>query len=119
MARVYHSTKVEDEKDPDYMDAYPLKIEAVRFCEKAFGEEDGLFLELRKYPENKLYYYGLVGKNIHDSFKGDVNVGKFEELVGRYIIGYINEDKSTLQSLLVMTHEKELDKKGKKNPNTK
>jgi hypothetical protein len=106
MARVYQHMKVEDEKDPNYMDAYPLKIEAARFCEKAFGEEDGLFLELRKYPENKLYYYGLVGKNIHDSFKADVNVGGFEELVGRYIIGYIHEDKSTLQGLMIINKQR-------------
>jgi hypothetical protein len=88
------------ELEPDMMDAYPIKIESVRFCEKAFGEEDGLFLELRKYPEDKLYYFGLVGKTTHDLFKADAKVRWFEELVGKYIVGNFNEDKSTLQSLM-------------------
>ncbi|MCX6750481.1 MAG: hypothetical protein NTZ83_03415 [Candidatus Pacearchaeota archaeon] len=96
----YKNTQIGWEQEPDMKDAYPIKIESVRFCEKAFGNDDGLFLELRKRPEDKLYYYGLIGKRIHDMFKADAGVKGFEELVGKYILGNFSEYKSTLQSLM-------------------
>ena len=104
MVRTYKSMKVEWEEDPHLMDAYPVKIEKVRFCSGAFdcGKTDGLFLQLRLFPEDKLHYFGLVGKEIHDMFKDEARVEDFSYLQGRYILGNFNEDKSKLESLMFL-----------------
>lgn len=89
--------------NPNRQDAYPLKIENARFVEGAYdnGKTDGLFLELRKPLDNKLYYYGLVGRGLHFQFKKDMKVAYFDDLVGKYIIGRLNEDKSKLEDLMI------------------
>jgi hypothetical protein len=105
MTKIYQNMEIRDKCTPDeLMRAKFIEIKAARFCEKAFGEEDGLFLELQKYPKkgqvNLILYYGFVGDICNKFMKKGMKVKKTEDLVGRIIMGILNKDKPLLDGLL-------------------
>ena len=93
--KIYQSSNTWDERSlPSGTSAYKLKIKSARLCKKAFGEEDGLFLELKKPSEEETEYpFKLVGKKIHEEFLSDMHVRGVEELAGKEVLGYIQGDK--------------------------
>jgi hypothetical protein len=101
MAKIFGQRMVTNENEPNMMDAYPMRISSATLREKAYGSEDGLFLELVKAQDDKTYYYGLVGKKLHNVFNKDIGAGSVEELVGKYVIGRVKENSTALQDLIV------------------
>jgi hypothetical protein len=101
--KIYQNMGIVEERDvPCNLIGYPFKIESARLIEQAFGKEDGLFLEIKRFSEDGVRYYGLVGNKIHKEFMLEFEVKKVNELVGKDIIGFIHKNKNDLHGLSVL-----------------
>lgn len=116
--KVYTHFGITDEKE-----LYPGKIKSIfkitsaQNLPHANDGEDVLGLKMKECLTNKSFGYGLVDKKTQEEFKNDMKASKIEELVGKKVIGLIDEDKPFLQGIIF--YEEKSNTNLRRNPNTK
>jgi hypothetical protein len=105
MVKIFRSMEIIEEEKPSREEIeFPLKIESVRFVKGAYdcGKTDGLFLILKNdllLKDTERFYYGFVGKKIHDAFIDDMGLNNVYSLNGKYVRGYLGLNGLELDGL--------------------
>ena len=100
--KLYQNTKIGELETVSGKWVLNFKIEGIRYVEKAYGKEDGLFLDFDSHRMlgDKKYSYGLAGKVIQNEFFSDMGVNNAEELVGRAVMGIVEKKDKILEGLV-------------------
>lgn len=77
------------------------RITSAKILPYANDGEDVLGLKMMEDMTDESFGYGLVGKGLYEDFKKDMKIknGKIERLVGKKVIGFVNENEPVLQGI--------------------
>jgi hypothetical protein len=103
MTKVYqnYSTGDETRLEPR-TEGSTFLITSAQILPYLYEGEDVLRLSIKENMGDTSFGYGLFGNEIKNEFMSDMKVGNVEELVGRFVVGFVHENKKFLEGLGIL-----------------